>query len=143
MKKLNTERKIERYIKHLFGLDVKVKFKHHFWGGYSALCYRECKLIEIQKSMTKYYDFMIALIWHEVGHVFTAKPHKNYCLSVKNEVNAQIWAFKTAKKRKYNRVYKILMDDFKNCNGWKRHNYRRARSIILNKLKRRDFSLMK
>ncbi len=143
MKKLNTEKKVEKYIEHLFGLVLKVVSKHHFWGGFSAWALTEESSIELLKAILKDPKELRILIWHEVGHFFTSKDKHPEHLSIRNEVNAQLWAIKKAKNRGYTKLYKLFCEDVKSHKGWKRPNYRRARCILLDKLKRRDFSLIK
>ena len=135
-----SKRYLRKYIKRMFNIDVEIDIKHHFWGGYGAIAYEgtetELPLIEIAKSELK--DKLPRyIIWHEVGHLFTAVG--NGC-GVKNEVAAQMWAMREAKKRGYTKVYKELLkyvrdwtdDSEKSCVNDKM--YRVAGYIILNKL---------
>jgi len=105
-----SKRYIKKYIKRMFNIDVDIYIQHHFWGGYGAKAYRGTKyephVIEIAKDMLKK-DLPRYLIWHEVGHLFTAVG--NGC-GVKNEVNAQMWAMQEMKKRGYNKLYNYSLE---------------------------------
>lgn len=106
-----TAKYIKEYIKHLFGLNVEIKIVHHFWGRYGAYAWRGDKnskhLIKIAKSVLEYDDYLKALIWHEVGHLFTSEGFA----SAKNEINAQAWAMKEMKKRGYNKLYQYSLTE--------------------------------
>lgn len=131
---------IHKYIKHMFGLDVKIKIVHHFWGRFGAMAWRgdknHCHLIKITESLVKDSECLSYMLWHEVGHLFTASvKNRGY----KNEVNAQIWAMKNMKKRGYNKLYKKSINYVKD---WiigvecaEKNMYKKAGKIILKKLK--------
>ena len=110
--KLTINYKIANYIYNLFGLDTTIGIKHHFYTKVGAVAYPETKQLIFSLSLLKKDNFPRYLIWHEVGHLITS-PSRHFC--VENEVNAQIWAIKEAKRRGYHKLAKEFIDYVK---GW-------------------------
>lgn len=141
--KLKTAKQIQEYIKKEFGVEIKIEIKNHFWGGFWGWYSGSENKIKLSKQLFEKQEYLTCLIWHEIGHHFTIKPNASSGACIKNEVNAQIWAIREAKKRNYTRIYQWLVDYVISGSGWKERDYRRARRIIIDKLKNNRLTLMK
>lgn len=105
MKTIN--HKIAKYIYNLFGINTKIDVQYHFYNRAGAKAYPEEKRIIFSLVALKQDKFPKYLIWHEVGHLITSK-NSGFC--VKNEVNAQLWAIREAKRRGYSKLTKDFID---------------------------------
>lgn len=130
MKINNLQKYIKRYIKK----DVKVQIVKFFRNepNCGAKYIVERNILKIREDEL---DFR-PLIWHEMGHIVTS-PTSGF--SVKNEVNAQLWAMKNLKKLKYKKCYRESLEYIKSWNidrkkHWRLNIYARAKNIILKNL---------
>lgn len=142
MKTLKTEKDIQKYIKHMFGIDVKITLKHHFWAGCEGKCFYCNSRIEMKRDLTENPMFLRYVLWHEVGHMFTAKDRDPRYINIRNETNAQIWALKNLKERGFTKLFFFSLEQVKNNGGWNRYSYRRAKQKILEKVNRNDYRLI-
>jgi hypothetical protein len=102
---------IAQYIYNLFKLDVKIAIQHHFFNRAGAKVLPKENKIIFSLAALKNNIFPAYLIWHEIGHLKTSKIDR-FC--VENEVNAQVWAVKEAKKRGYHKLKKDFINYVKN-----------------------------
>jgi len=124
---LKRSKKLEKYIKHYTGKNVKVFIMNWIWGGYGGWYNRKKNILELHKDDADYKP----LVWHEMGHLIDKK--RGY---VNNEVFACTWHLNRLKALGYNRLYKESLEWYKGIghSGCERDKeYRKVAKIISKK----------
>ena len=110
-----TKAYVKRYVKHLFGTDIKVKFQRHFHSRCYGMADYDTHSITLSNHILEDFEKQKAVIWHEVGHL---RSNQNHYFSVIDEVLAQTWVLNEAKKRGYTRLYEDFIDYVR---GWQHY----------------------
>jgi len=106
LKQLKNASDVKKYIKRVFGMDIDVKIKHHFWGGYEGTAYIQDNRLEIAKKAFQDQSFLRILIWHEIGHFRTKWSSSR----IQRESDADVWAARYARKKGYTTMYHAIVD---------------------------------
>lgn len=132
-RKKRIEIAISKYIKHLFGLDVDIIVRHHFWGCYAARVDMNDKfVIEIAEDALQDWK---TYIWHEMGHIKMGCYNSKRC--VEEEVIAESWALFEMCKRGYTKLYKKAIHRIRSWDtdftysDMNQRPYKKAAKIIL------------
>lgn len=131
MNKRQTETSIKKYIKRLFGIDVKIKIVNRIrWQGYeyAGIVFDDTITIRNQEFRDGIPQW---IIWHEVGHILD----KQSTGVTEREYNAEMFALSQAHKRRYYRILQKMIDASENWQYRKEGRYRKAYKMIYGDLK--------